>query len=45
MRYYVEFLDKNGNFQNAFFDFFEQLFEITFYPDCKILKIINRKKE
>ena len=39
MRYYSEYIDANGKFQNMFFDNWQDLFEVTFDPRCTILVV------
>ena len=37
MRYYGEYIDANGKFQNMFFDNWQDWREVTFDPRCTIL--------
>ena len=39
MRYYGEYIDTNGNFQNMFFDNWQDWQEVTFDPRCTILVV------
>ena len=39
MRYYGEYIDANGKFQNMFFDNWQDWLEVTFDPCCAILVV------
>ena len=39
MRYYGEYIDANGKFQNMFFDNWQDWWEVTFDPRCTILVV------
>ena len=39
MRYYGEYIDANGKFQNMFFDNWQDWLEVTFDPCCTILVV------
>ena len=39
MRYYGEYIDANGKFQNIFFDSWQDWMEVTFDPLCTILVV------
>ena len=39
MRYYGEYIDANGKFQNMFFDNWQDWWEVNFDPRCTILVV------